>query len=549
MADLGTVVSRVTRITTAWIQDVNNFIYRSIGSSGGSALVGFIASGAGAVLRTIQSKLRETISVADFGAVGDGVADDTTAIQAAITAASVYPVRNVLFPPGNYRTTATLTMPSDAGRNFSLIGQGNASYGSMLSGVLITGDHTAGPVVRLQTSGQRIENIVVTASAARTAGSRGSNFGILIEPPDTSGATIEGASLRNVTVANQPFHGVVTSGAMFLCDFAGVAVQNNKGHGMIVDCGAVTDRTNKGRPGGLTFSRLRAYGNTGHPLVIGLGGGTSTSASSFSSTIGATSFGAYRVSIIDADLDCGGAVLDGTLGYGFIAGYNSVIKGDSISLQNVAFGGAQSASPALVCSWLSGWAHKQLNCRYIQATGVARVKATPSYDAYDFCFENPYLDVAVSVGIAGEDTGGSLARQVAWLGDKSMVTAVTSTFDQVTEGYPYGGVYTPTLTNTTNIDASTASICQYMRVGTIVTVSGRVDIDATATTTTILNVSLPIASDVSDAVQVAGTMSGLGGTEPGAIYGDAATDTATFQYVAAGTGNRTFYFHFTYRIR
>jgi len=72
-----------------------------------SSHITYTQGGTGATSRTVTSKLQESVSVKDFGAVGDGTTDDTAAIQAAInTGASVY------LPTGTYKITSTLTFPN-----------------------------------------------------------------------------------------------------------------------------------------------------------------------------------------------------------------------------------------------------------------------------------------------------------------------------------------------------------------------------------------------------------------------------------------------------
>lgn len=74
------------------------------GVSGGYG--SFTQAGAGAVARTFQDKARETISVKDFGAVGDGVADDLASIN---TALAVNQTGTVLAPHGDYLVSAKPT--------------------------------------------------------------------------------------------------------------------------------------------------------------------------------------------------------------------------------------------------------------------------------------------------------------------------------------------------------------------------------------------------------------------------------------------------------
>lgn len=75
-------------------------------SPNGANSVSYNPAGTGAVATTVQGKLRESVSVKDFGADPTGVADSTAAIIAANLAAAG---KTVLFPAGTYKFTGDLT--------------------------------------------------------------------------------------------------------------------------------------------------------------------------------------------------------------------------------------------------------------------------------------------------------------------------------------------------------------------------------------------------------------------------------------------------------
>jgi len=90
----------------------------AVSLAGSMAAPDFTASGTGADTRTSHDKFSDLISIRDFGAVGDGLTNDTLAIQQALAAHDA-----VLVPAGTYLITAPITL----GERQSLIGLGQSS--------------------------------------------------------------------------------------------------------------------------------------------------------------------------------------------------------------------------------------------------------------------------------------------------------------------------------------------------------------------------------------------------------------------------------------
>lgn len=91
---------------------------QAVSTAGTMAAPNFTASGTGAVTRTSSDKFGDLISIRDFGAIGDGLTDDTLAIQQALSAHD-----NVFVPEGTYLITGVITVALGQ----SLFGAGQAS--------------------------------------------------------------------------------------------------------------------------------------------------------------------------------------------------------------------------------------------------------------------------------------------------------------------------------------------------------------------------------------------------------------------------------------
>jgi hypothetical protein len=232
-------------------------------NSGNATAISYTLTAPGAVAQTVQTKLEQYVSVKDFGAVGDGVTDDTAAIQSAIDYAAPLG-KAVYFPSGVYRTTQTVGFTRSDAQQFGLhiVGENNVY-------TEIKADHSSGAVLALNRSFGSVSDIALTASTSRNTGAAGANYGLLMEAPDVAGQAVAAMSIRRVRVLGQPSHGIVHVGLSIQSYYEQNLCQANLGHGYVFDGGQLTSRVNTAYPGLVNLVSCWSTSNAGHALKIG----------------------------------------------------------------------------------------------------------------------------------------------------------------------------------------------------------------------------------------------------------------------------------------
>lgn len=159
---------------------------------------GLVKSTGSTTARSLANRFADVVNVKDFGAVGDGVADDTAAIQAAIKTAFIQQ-KNVYFPFAIYAISSTIIIPQyfDYTSKGIEIDCGNSNFKMMAdvtlftsgyynSGVLVTNFGT--PLDSHYSQGIVLKNFHIT-----------SNVGYLVQPMLKIQDWHQGTLLENIS--------------------------------------------------------------------------------------------------------------------------------------------------------------------------------------------------------------------------------------------------------------------------------------------------------------------------------------------------------------
>lgn len=187
--------------------------YASNGTTISPFTVGSQLTVSGTILK--GSGIRGAINaVVDYGAAGDGVTNDTTAITNAITAAVLAGGKEVYLPAGNYRVTA-LTVPGGV----TLIGDGKEKtvISSVTNSVILNLVQGSGTWAFI---GPKVRDLWVDGSDSGS-----SQIGIQV----TDASFVRDVVIENVTISDCGSHGLSVGNA-FSSEFKNIYSTSNQGY-------------------------------------------------------------------------------------------------------------------------------------------------------------------------------------------------------------------------------------------------------------------------------------------------------------------------------
>jgi hypothetical protein len=310
--------------------------------------------------RSLPDRFADVVNVKDFGAVGDGVADDTDKIQDAIDFASTSPKKIVFIPSGTYRVTSKITIP-DSGSNDQqgiwILGAGKTNAGALVSqGVsTIYVDQVSNVGIKIEGANTVLQYIQVRGSNARRDSGNQNLHGVLLEALDQSGLGVRAAWIYGCSIRDHSGSGLVTSGNCVQSKIEDVFVRRCKGHGFVLDDGTITGRTFKDRSGMVDIINCRTFDVSGHAVLAGTGE--------------VDTYGAYRLRI--ENFETGTHTTDYYDPLILKHPSQMWLHGENIFVERCAFEGSYNSTPTLGGLYVSGKTNRITSNRFVGITNQA----------------------------------------------------------------------------------------------------------------------------------------------------------------------------------
>lgn len=425
-------------------------------------------------------------NVRDFGAVGDGVADDTAAIQAAID--SVNKLGTVFFPNGTYKITDTLNIVyNDVWQAVNLLGVGSASKidwrggngKTMLyiRGISGSGWYSKQYVEKLQFYGNAFTGDPYSNVTAIQLGETPQNV--------VSGIcnfTVRDCLIRHTTIGIAVFYesdeGIIEGN--YIERFTGYGVYNQEGgsgvwitknhisDGAAASVGIYSSLSSTSIEQNIIQGGLISVGI----LIAGLGPLRGKAASIRNNYLESQGGGSYAIALYGTDT----AVIENNTMNGFPGATLIILADDAdgVPCRNVQLGVNRHTQSAGFIVALASASPNSVNCRitgYQQTDGAVTTIVGPFQQTQDL---NDYqaggFTAKLYFGATQQTTTATasytkIGRVVYVNGTVAMTAAVSGTGDATIQGLPFttstfgalGGVISLSIANVTNTGAASAT--------------------------------------------------------------------------------------------